>query len=303
MKKLTFTLALAVLTLAVFAQTSRRQDNSGKITNKTSLPNRSENNFRKNGNAANITPEVKRASDKEKRRGSNNSNNDYLTGQRNDNKRNEQKKADPDYHIYRNNNNYGTRNNDNTYAVSDNKHNDNNRSYSDREVHTQKIYTTPRRRIVVDNDHISYHRVETHKKYHENWREPVHIDIIWTKEMYHEYLIIYPFVEDWSFRFGSQINTIAACDAQYHVGEIVKVFGKVADVFYSAVTDEYFLFIGDYYPWQDITIILPGHIVRSRCWNPELYFKYEFISVTGYITYFDDKPEIAIKKGYQFSIY
>lgn len=301
MKKLTFTLALAVLTLATIAQTSRRQDNSDRNT--TNNTNESKNNYKKNSSTTNRDTENYNANYRENRRGNGEANN-AQSRQRNDNVRHEQKKSGTDYHAYRYNN-HNSRNRDNTVTVtySNGNRRGNNWDNSRRDAHTQKVYTTPRRRVVIDNEHVRYHRVATHKVYHKHWREPAHINIIWTEKMHHEYRIIYPYVNDWCISYGTHIHTIAAYDAQYHVGEISKVYGKVADVFYSAGTDEYLLFIGDYYPWQDMTIILPGYIARSYSWNPELYFKYEYVSVTGYITSFEDKPEIAVKKNYQLTIY
>ncbi len=138
---------------------------------------------------------------------------------------------------------------------------------------------------------------------HYVYREPVHVHVIWTREMHHNYIDMYPHVRHWEYRYGYSINTISAYYADYYIGDVKTVYGRVKEVFYSPETDEFFLNIGDYYPYQDFTIVLPGYIAREYTRRPISYFTNQYVDVTGLITEFDGKPEIVVKRRFQLDVY
>jgi hypothetical protein len=107
----------------------------------------------------------------------------------------------------------------------------------------------------------------------------------------------------WRYNRSYRIRTISAYDAYRNIGDLRRVYGKVIDTYYASETDEYFLYIGEYYPYQDFTVVVPGYIARSYSRDPEWYFKKEHIAVTGLITVFEDKPEMVIKRKYQLEVY
>jgi hypothetical protein len=135
------------------------------------------------------------------------------------------------------------------------------------------------------------------------YRQPLGIHILWTNNMRLEYIRIYPEVKRWYYTVGYTIPTISAYDALYYTGEVMNVYGKVYEVFYSARTDEYYLYFGAYYPYNDFTVVLPGWIARRYSSYPESYFERQHIIVTGLISTFDDKPELVVKRESQINLY
>jgi hypothetical protein len=135
------------------------------------------------------------------------------------------------------------------------------------------------------------------------YRQPLGIHILWTNNMRLEYIGIYPEVKRWNYAIGYTIPTISAYDALYYTGEVTNVYGKVYEVFYSARTDEYYLYFGAYYPYHDFTVVLPGWIARRYSSYPELYFERQHVIVTGLISNFDDKPELVVKRENQIGLY
>ena len=135
------------------------------------------------------------------------------------------------------------------------------------------------------------------------YRRPPRIYIYWSLSMRHDYLRFYPVVKTWRYPVGYRIPTISAYDALYYNGEVMSVYGKVYEVFYSGRTDEYFLYFGAYYPYHDFTVVLPGWIARRYSSYPEAYFKREHVIVTGLITSYNNNPEIVVKSEGQLRIY
>ena len=117
------------------------------------------------------------------------------------------------------------------------------------------------------------------------------------------YVRYYPMVTTWRYPVGYRIQTISAYDAMLYRGEVMSVYGQVTEVFYSRETDEYFLYFGAYYPYHDMSVVVPGWIARGMSRWPEKYFEQQHIMVTGLISTYDEKPEIAIRDAGQISIY
>jgi hypothetical protein len=135
------------------------------------------------------------------------------------------------------------------------------------------------------------------------YRRPLDMHIVWTHDMRIEYIGIYPEVKRWNYAIGYSIPTISAYDALYYTGEVMNVYGKVYEVYYSARTDEYYMYFGAYYPYHDFTVVLPGWIARRYSSYPESYFERQDVMVTGLISTFDDKPELVVKRDNQIILY
>ncbi len=138
---------------------------------------------------------------------------------------------------------------------------------------------------------------------HFPYRIPGHFEIYWTAAMRREYIRIYPMVNTWRYPIGYRIQTISAYDALFYQGEVMNVYGKVYEVFYSRETDEYVLYFGAYYPYHDLSVVVPGWIARRMSRRPEVFFERRHVIVTGLITSFDDKPEIVVRNTGQLRIY
>jgi hypothetical protein len=69
------------------------------------------------------------------------------------------------------------------------------------------------------------------------------------------------------------------------------------------MSDEYYLYIGAWFPYHDLCIVVPGDIARRYSHRPAYYFNHTYVSVTGFITEFDGKPEILVKRTGQLDRY
>lgn len=181
--------------------------------------------------------------------------------------------------------------------------------YNHRSTSTRTVYaSSPSSRHYKGHHKTTYiyHTPPREKSYrvkHYHYRTPVYVDIVWTRDMHRHYIKMYP---DYRFRhydYGHRINTISAYRADYYIGDVQTVYGKVTEVFYARETDEYFLYIGPHYPYQDFTVVIPGHIARKYSHRPGYYFRQQHVNVTGLITAFEGKPEIVVKRRFQLNVY
>jgi hypothetical protein len=131
---------------------------------------------------------------------------------------------------------------------------------------------------------------------------PSYTNIYWTRSMYRNYRTWYPEYH-WNYNYGHSIQTISIFDAQYNMGEVAMVYGRVYATWYNKETDDYLLFFGGDYPYQQFTVVLPGYVARKFSWRPERYFLGEHVTTTGLITTFDGSPEIVVKNKRQIGIY
>ena len=120
--------------------------------------------------------------------------------------------------------------------------------------------------------------------------------------MYRDYRRWYP-EYNWRYNYGHRIQTISAFDAKFNLGEVAMVYGRVYSTWHNRETDDYLLFFGGDHPYQQFTLVLPGHLARKFSWRPERYFLGEHLTVTGLITTFDGSPEIIVKNKRQVGIY
>jgi hypothetical protein len=148
---------------------------------------------------------------------------------------------------------------------------------------------------------LHYH-YDTYVNHYNVLYYPSYGNIYWTRNMYRNYSNWYPGFH-WSYNYGYRIETISIFDAKYNLGEVVMVYGRVYSTWYNEETDDYLLFFGGDFPYQQFTAVIPGHVARKFSWRPENYFLGEHITITGLITTFDGSPEIVVKNKQQLSLY
>ena len=155
----------------------------------------------------------------------------------------------------------------------------------------------------VVHHHVNRPRPVEYRKVHHPYRHPVRINIVWTRDMYHDFRIYYPYYTNWNMRIGRSLNMISAYDAMYHAGQINSIYGQVSDVYYARETDEYILYFGPRYPYHDFSVIIPGYEARYHSRRPSSYFQGRNMVVTGLITMYDGAPEVIVRRASQLALY
>jgi hypothetical protein len=146
-----------------------------------------------------------------------------------------------------------------------------------------------------------YHR-DTYLHHYNVLYYPSNTHVYWTRSMYRDYHKWYPDYH-WNYNYGHRIQTISVFEAKYNLGEVAMVYGRVYATWHNKETDDYLLFFGGDFPYQQFTVILPGPVARRYNWRPERYFLGEHITATGLITTFDGSPEMVVKHKRQIGIY
>jgi hypothetical protein len=173
-------------------------------------------------------------------------------------------------------------------------------------VEKRQTYRTPERPRTVRTYSTSANYVHQPIEYRRSYypyTEPHRLDIIWDMNMYHEYCYLYPQYDYWYYPYGYRIHTISAYDAESYVGEIARIYGRVSDVWYERQSDEYTLYFGEPYPFQDFSVIISGKNARRYSYHPERYFLNRNLAVTGLVSLWENHPEMLIKKRSQIEIY
>jgi len=168
------------------------------------------------------------------------------------------------------------------------------------------VYVSTRRYTGAHTVVHHYHTPPPNREYraiHYAYRVPVSLNIIWTPAMHTHYIRFYPMVTYWHYSYGYRIENVSAYFAEYYMGEVMTVYGRVSEVYYSRSTDEYFLYYGPYYPYQDFTVVIPGWIARQYSRRPERYFDNRYLAATGLITSFQGEPEIIVNESFQINLY
>ncbi len=199
-----------------------------------------------------------------------------------------------------------------------------NRNSSNDQNSRTRVYDNNRRepvqtheKVVVDRRVVRTLEPRHHTAVHRNYRPvpvevrrvkypyraPVRGEIYWSIELSRNYETYYPHYRSNRYHVGMRVATIPAYDAFNYVGEIARVYGRVVETYYSWETDEYFLYLGDYYPYHDFSIIIPGEDARFFSRRPEKFFDRENIEVTGLISRFEGKPEMIVKRSTQINVY
>ncbi|MFA6128875.1 MAG: hypothetical protein WC699_16365 [Bacteroidales bacterium] len=135
------------------------------------------------------------------------------------------------------------------------------------------------------------------------YRIPRHIDLIWTPLLFHRFMYYYPTHTNWEMEFGSQIETISANDAGQYAGTVRRVYGKVDEVYYSPEDENYILYIGAPFPYQDMSVVIPRNIARNISASPKWYFENEYVWVVGLINMWEGKPELIVRDEDQIRKY
>ena len=148
---------------------------------------------------------------------------------------------------------------------------------------------------------IHYHH-NTHVNHYHALYYPTYGNIYWTRNMYRDYHRWYPGYR-WSYSYGHRINTISIWDVKYNLGEVAMVYGRVYATWHNNETDDFLLFFGGDFPYQQFTAVVPGYIARKYSWRPERFFLGEHVTITGLITTYDGSPEIVVKNKRQLSLY
>jgi len=135
------------------------------------------------------------------------------------------------------------------------------------------------------------------------YRRPRIVNVYWTRTMYVDYVAYYPFHTSWQYDIGHPIDAVSAYEASYYEGQVMRVYGKVEEVFYSPEDRNYYLYFGNPFPYHDFSVVISRKDAKRISLIPEWYFDNKHIIVTGLITWFDDKPEIIVKNPSQIRRY
>lgn len=309
MKKLILVLAAMLMATTSYNQTSRRSANSNDSAERSrsrtaqTRPNNNSSSTTRvstNRTSSSRTVQVNNNSTNRNASVNRNTNNDRSTVNRN-NTSNRVIAHDRDIHYTSNNKNSVNRN-AHTHTHSHNRHSVN--AHSTRTVYA----SSPSTRVYRGHHHAThvYHtqpRAKSYRVEHYSYRAPMHVDIVWTRDMHRNYIKMYPNCHHYEYSYGHRIKSVSAYHADYYIGEIKNVYGKVTEVYYARESDEYFLYVGPYYPYQDFTIVVPGYIARKYSHRPEYFFNRQYVNVTGLITTFEGNPEIVVKRSNQLEIY
>jgi hypothetical protein len=142
-----------------------------------------------------------------------------------------------------------------------------------------------------------------YRREHYGYRQPMHYDLIWTPFLFNRFMYYYPYYTNWDIEYGREIETISAYDVMNYVGTVRRIYGKVDEVYYSREDFNYILYIGAPFPYQDVSIIIPGNVARRITRNPTWFFQDQFIWVIGLIDMWEDKPEVVIRDEEQIRRY
>jgi len=172
--------------------------------------------------------------------------------------------------------------------------------------HERVVYSSPR---VYRDKHVVRHHYRTpppsreYRSVNHVYRRPYGVEVYWTPVIHRHFIKIYPMVPHWHYYTGYRIEMISAYDAMFYMGDVMTVYGQVTDMFYVRETDEYFMYFGAYYPYQDFTVVMPGYMARRYSHRPERYFIGRYMATTGLITSFNGEPEMLVKESFQINIY
>jgi hypothetical protein len=227
------------------------------------------------------------------------------------NRRNPSEPTRETYSNSNNNNNVNRGNSDNnrnTPSQNSVKTYDDNRREPRGDVRKEVVVQEHSRRTVEPRHHAVVHNsyrpvpVEVRRvKY--PYRAPVRAEVIWTVDLSRRFEVYYPAYRPYRYHVGMRIATVSAYDAFDYVGEIARVYGRVNETYYAWETDEYFLYLGDYYPYHDFAVIIPGREARDFSRRPERFFDRKHVEITGLVTRFEGKPEMVIKRSSQVNVY
>jgi hypothetical protein len=190
-----------------------------------------------------------------------------------------------------------------TVVVTDNRRTEHEHGNPHHSSHEVIVYNDHRRHDIDRRTVVVTHprRAEVHRVRY--YRAPVRTEIYWTVSLSRDFRVYYPEVHYWKYPVGHRIASVPAYDARNFIGEVANVYGRVLDMYYEPATDDFFLYFGDYYPYQDFSIVMPGHEARELSRDPIGYFSNQHIAVTGYIQNIDGQPQIIVGSSRQIDMY
>lgn len=182
------------------------------------------------------------------------------------------------------------------------------RDYHEREHRSNNYVTYDIRRPVRTDryyrDRVIYHPfIAPERRVHFEYRTPLRNEIFWSASLNHDFRIYYPEITTWRYEAGSRIPIIPAYDSWDYIGEVSTIYGKITDSFYDNASDQYFFYFGEVFPNYSFSVVMPGREARYFSIRPEMYFVGQNMSVTGYVSKSDDRPEIVVRSARQVELY
>lgn len=176
---------------------------------------------------------------------------------------------------------------------------------------TQRSHSNEYKQAKTHHNHSNHkaHHNKTHAHHTSHTtvykhRTPVHVDIVWTRDMHRHYVSMYPTHHNWhGHHYGTRISTIPAREADCYIGYVKTVYGRVTDAYYSRRTDEFILTVGRHAHRQQFTVVIPGNIARRHSYRPIDYYLYQDIYVTGLISSHNGDPEMIVRRNSQVQLY
>ena len=106
------------------------------------------------------------------------------------------------------------------------------------------------------------------------------------------------------FSIANGQRTIKLEDVNKHVGDSVKVCGKVYGIKYlqQAKNSPTFLNLGAAFPNQQLTIVIWENTRKKMTKSPEEMFSDKNICVSGKVELFKDKPQIVLRDVAEITI-
>ena len=135
------------------------------------------------------------------------------------------------------------------------------------------------------------------------YRDPFRAALIWSVGFSQSFGLLYPEVRYLRYPIGHRIASVPAYNADAFIGEVASIYGDVTDSYYADETDEFTLYFGDSYPNHIFSIVISGSEARKFSNNPDQYFNGQHVIVTGYVTRFENKPEIQVRQASQIEVY
>jgi hypothetical protein len=176
---------------------------------------------------------------------------------------------------------------------------------NEKHVHVVKSPVVVRETRVVHHHHYQYRPIE-YRRVHYRYRAPVMVNVFWTRNIYYDFVAFYPhhrYYVNLNYEMGRPIHTISAYDAMFNIGRIHKVYGEVSEVHYSKYDDIFYLYIGGPYPYHDFTIMIEGNDYRRYRFPNFNRLVGAHVWSMGLITEFEGKPEVLVRRPYQFGVY
>ncbi|MCG8702421.1 MAG: hypothetical protein MI922_30495, partial [Bacteroidales bacterium] len=153
------------------------------------------------------------------------------------------------------------------------------------------------------HSHHEYRPLPKQRTVHVHHYRPVEVVYHFTPKVRVRYCNIYPHIDFSVYPSNYRIPTISAYKARYYKGSLASVYGVVRDVHYSRDYDEYYLYVGQYYPRHDFCVVMPGYLAREYSRHPGSYFRDYEVMVTGQISHYSGKPEMVIKTHSQLDVF